>query len=668
MLERESKVRGAGRGVLAGLVAGATWWAVEAAMNRLLGGLVPGPTALAILGLDLGLGAFAGLVSGALLARIGQGGIGTPLALVLAATWGFFRVYEPPGAGAEAVFAVAAGVAVTLGVRLAGRERAGRLAFVHVGVLATVATALGEALLDETHATALRGVRLPLALAALPLAGVAADRLLALGLRRRDVRLGVELAAAALAAVVWGRPLTTAPVDDALITAVPPPAGTPDVILVSLDTTRADHLSTYGYARDTSPNLTAFAADGLQFLQARSPAAWTLPGHASLFTGMYPTRHGAHLAGGWLAGQSIDGRRNVAFPLPEDRVTMAEALRDRGYLTAGVVANFSYLYRDFGVAQGFGHYDDAPALLLRVHPHVVRFAQRFAPGFCLKPFRGAPDINAAALAWLDHAPAGRPVFLFVNYMEPHEPWLAPAPYDRWARGLPDARRLARQNLYTHAVHDLTPDERAFITANYDGQLAAMDAALGELLAALKARGRYENALVVVTADHGEFLGEHGQVGHIGRMLYEPVLHVPLVVKLPGAAHLRGRNGDPVQLVDVLPTVLAVAGAPVPPDVQGEALPHVSHASFAEEDINPFLVSRYGSVYDRAVRVIYDGDWKLITTSRGARMLFDLAHDPEEAQDLAAREPERVAALAARLEAQLDTMVAAAAARSNRQMN
>ena len=198
------------------------------------------------------------------------------------------------------------------------------------------------------------------------------------------------------------------------MTGVPPPAGTPDVFLISLDTTRADHLSTYGYGRDTSPHLTAFATDALLFTEARSPAGWTLPGHASMLTGLYPSQHGAHLAGGWLAGQSIDGRRNVAYPLAADRTTLAEALRDRGYSTAGFVANFSYLYRDYGIAQGFGRYEDAPGMLLRVRPPVTRVIRTAKPGFRVKPYRTARDINASALAWLDTAPTGRPVFMFLN--------------------------------------------------------------------------------------------------------------------------------------------------------------------------------------------------------------------------------------------------------------
>ncbi len=649
-------LRNAGRGLVGGLVAGATWALVEAAVNWSLGGLVPLRAAAVLLAIDLGVGAAAGIAIGLLFGLRGRTAAGAPLALGLAAAYALFRIYDPPGLGLEAVFAIVAAGVAALGAVLAGAE-GGVVGFLLLTLLASTAVALGGFEIDELAGSRRWGAGLTFAVAFLPLAAVVVDRLLAVAVRRPVTRLGLVVAALALVAMVGSHPLATAPIDDPIVTGVPP-ANAPDVILVTLDTTRADHLSTYGYGRDTSPNLTAFAADGLLFTEARSPAAWTLPGHASLFTGTYPTRHGAHFAGAWLPGQSRDGRQMVAFPLSPSAVTMAEALRDQGYRTGGFVANFSYLHRDFGVAQGFGRYEDAPALLLRLRPAGLRLAQQVVPSFCLAPIRSAREINGAALTWLDRQPAGRPVFLFVNYMEAHQPRLAPPPYDRWSREVPGASRLARRNLYyEHAVKNLPDIERRFVEANYDGELAAMDEALGELLAALRARGRYDNALVVVTADHGEFLGEHQQMGHIGQMLYEPVLHIPLAVKFPGAARARGRATNPVQLVDVLPTVLATTGAPVPADVQGEALPHVSHASLAEEDVDPFLVRRYGAVYDRSIRVLYDGSYKLIRTSRGESMLFDLSRDPKEQTDLAATEPERVADLLRRLETTLGTLVA-----------
>lgn len=649
----------------AGLAAGATWWLVEGAANWTLGGVIPARVAATILGLDLALGAVAGVAVGALCTAVAGGASAATLALGLTGAYGMIRIYEPPGLRAEALFVVFAAVATVLGVRLAGRDRRGLLAFWHLTVVATVFTAFGKAAIGEAQSTYFAkteptGAALVFVMAALPVAGVLADRALGLVVRARAVRFGVECAALVLAALVWGTPLPTAPLDAPATAMVPPPAGAPDVILVSLDTTRADHMSTYGYARETSPNLTAFAKDALNFTAARSPAEWTVPGHASMFTGMYPTRHGAHYAGAWHSGPEIYGRRRV-FPLADDRVTLAEVLRDRGYATGGFVANFANMYRGFGMAQGFAHYEDAPGLLLRPVPHAVRLVQRFRPTFWKKPFRSAEEINAAALAWVDATPAGRPVFVFLNYLEPHH-WIAAPPYDLWARELRHARQLAQKGLFTHAIPaGLSEEEQAFVAANYDGQILAMDAALGRLFAALKERQRFESALVIVTADHGELLGEHEQAGHGGRMMYEGLLHIPMVVKFPGADRPRGEVHDPVQLVDLLPTVLAVLGAPVPPGVQGEPLQRVTHGTLAEEHINPEFVAYYGEVYNRAMRVLYDGPYKLITTSRGERKLFDLAHDPAEDDDLSGREPARAAEMEQRLEAAMsamDTKVAA----------
>ncbi len=649
--------RGALRGAGCGLLAGTLWFALEVIGNWAAGGVAAAATLERIAALDLAIGGGAGLLLGGLIPR---GGV--PLGVAMVGVYGLLRVYAPPGLGAEALFVGLSIAAVAISRRLEDAEGSGLLGFIHAVLLGSGAVLAIDVVLDGLHASGLRGLRLPVVIAALPLLAVVVDRVLGVVVRRRGLRLGLQTAAAGLALVALGGPLSTAPLDSRVVTAVPPPRGTPDVFVISLDTTRADRLSLYGYGRPTTPQLEAFASDALTFTQARSTAGWTLPGHASMLTGLYPSRHGAHLAG---AGCQ-DSRSTVAgtsrFRWQPTRRRLPKRCVTAAYSTGAFVANFSYLYRDFGLAQGFQVYEDAPGLLLRVRPPVVRFAQHsFDPGFCLKPFRTAQEINGLALDWVDRAPAGRPVFAFLNYMEPHQPWLAPPPHDQWVWDLPQARRLANRDLYTHEVKDFAPEELEFIQANYDGQVAAMDAALGELIGALKQRGRYENALIIVTSDHGELLGEHGFVGHMGRMLYEPLLHVPMVAKFPGAERPRGRIDTPVQNLDVTPTVLREAGAAVPPGLQGQHLREVTRPSLAEEDINPFLVADYGDAYNRAVRVFMDGRWKLITTSRGDRMLFDLLRDPEEATDLAAAEPARVQELAQRLEATMNTKVAASGA-------
>src|SRR5438132_9445647 len=250
------RVRSMMWGLGAGLVAGATWWLTEAVLNRAVGGFVPGRVAATFAGLDLGLGATAGAVVGALVSRGGHGPRARSLALGLAAAYVLCRIYDPPGLGTEAAFALVAAALAVLGAALAG-PAGGPLAFVHLTLLTSATVALGGWALDELAGTRHFGAGLPFALAAAPLAAVLADRLLAVAVARRGVRLGVELAAAALALVLWGRPIATAPIDDPLVPAVPPPARSPDVILILLHPPRADHLSRYSPALDPSRHLSA---------------------------------------------------------------------------------------------------------------------------------------------------------------------------------------------------------------------------------------------------------------------------------------------------------------------------------------------------------------------------------------------------------------------------
>ncbi len=322
-----------GRGLAAGLAAGVIWWVVEASVNWAFGGVIPLRQSLTVLGLDLAVGGIAGLVIGLILGAVAGGGGAASLALGMTVVYGLLRVYEPPGYLAEALYVVVGALGAVLAVRLAG-TREGWLGFVHLALVTTVAIAVGKTGITEVQSSYFskqepNGAALPLLLAALPLLGVLVDRLVGTVIRRGGTRLAVELACGALAALIWGRPLSTAAFDDHRALLAVPPSGAPDVFLISMDTTRADHMSTYGYERETSPNLTALAADALNFTQARSPAQWTVPGHASMLTGMYPSRHGAHYVGGWSAGPAIYGRRRV-FPLAEDRTTLAEVLRDRG--------------------------------------------------------------------------------------------------------------------------------------------------------------------------------------------------------------------------------------------------------------------------------------------------------------------------------------------------
>ncbi len=384
-------------------------------------------------------------------------------------------------------------------------------------------------------------------------------------------------------------------------------------MLVTLDTTRADRLGCYGYARRTSPNLDRLAADSTVYTRALATTSWTLPAHATLFTGKLAASHGAQYdANGPLSlATVIDGpaewREYRARPLAEAERTLAEILRDHGYATAAVVAG-PWMKRPFGLAQGFGHYDES--------------------GITTSDGRRADSVTDAALRWLDGA-RDREAFLFLNYYDPHGPYDPPEPFAHAFRaaaaprpeGLPQGDDL----------HEL-----------YDAEILYMDHHLGRLLDGLRARGLFDRALIVVTADHGELLGEHGRVGH-GQSLTQPELHIPLLVKPPRGQGAPARSDAPVQLTDVLSIVLGQVGVQAPAGVQGGLPPRTGHPIVAEVFPLPFQSP------DGGWRALFDARWKFLWNSKGGHRLFDLDRDPAEDHDLAPRERPRVARLAALLE-------------------
>jgi arylsulfatase A-like enzyme len=297
--------------------------------------------------------------------------------------------------------------------------------------------------------------------------------------------------------------------------------GRPDVVLIVLDTVRADHLTPYGYARETTPQLAAFARDAVVYRNAIAPDTWTASSHASLFTGLMPSTHGVRYVG---AEHSESGVHALAADVP----VLAERLREAGWKTAAFVGNDGFLDPVFGLARGFERY------------------QR-------KDMLPAANLVSTVVPWLKRR-EGRPVFLFLNVMDAHEPYAAPPPYDRMFPGRGDG-------LPAKPVPGQTPDAAttAHWISQYDGELRYVDDRLAELFAALRETGRYDGALVVVTADHGELFGEHGRWGHGGAPVRE-LVHVPLIVKYPGNAR-RGVEARPVSLADVPATILSVLGLP-----------------------------------------------------------------------------------------------------------
>ena len=312
------------------------------------------------------------------------------------------------------------------------------------------------------------------------------------------------------------------------------PHRTTSVVLVVLDTVRVDHLTPYGYAKETTPRLLQFAQEGLLFERARSAAPWTLPSHASIFTGKLPSQHGCDWEHRWLAaGQE----------------TIAEVLKKAKFETFGVTTNVN-ASSIYNLQQGFG---------------------RFVETWSLRESRRGLDDSAIAnreiFDWLDaRQDPARPFFLFVNYADAHLPYTPPPPLDRMF-GEPSARAraLAARGDLLHGVLSgevkLTADDVAGLSALYDGELRKVDGLFGDLMDGLERRGLRDDTLVIVVADHGELLGEEGLVDHQLSMR-EELLKVPLLIRWPRMVR-PGRVPEPVSLTAIKPWLDVVAGGRLP---------------------------------------------------------------------------------------------------------
>ena len=385
--------------------------------------------------------------------------------------------------------------------------------------------------------------------------------------------------------------------------------GATSVVLIVVDTLRADHLGLYGYDRPTSPNMDAWAADGRVFEHAFAPAPWTLPSFSSLYTGRWPLIHQGGLAS---EKASDEGRAPVFLGPVADLPTLAETLQDAGVRTLAVATN-PYLAPSFGMARGFDRYD------LDLGP----------PGGSSPR---AEEVVRRALALVDEA-KGQPFFLVVHLLDPHDSYDAPPPFRHTfsasiqsvftlpVKDVSDIRRRSR---------DLAPQDRAFVTAAYDEEIAYTDAQLGVLRDGLSARGVLETSLLIFTADHGEELFEHGSFGH-GHAMWQELLHVPLIVWGPGIAP--GRESVPVSLVDIAPTVLEGVGLTSRSPFDGHSLwPTLSEgASLPTRTL--FSEGIYSGPNPQSVVVRWPH--KLIVNHQdGLIEAFDLAQDPNEHINLA----------------------------------
>jgi len=282
------------------------------------------------------------------------------------------------------------------------------------------------------------------------------------------------------------------------------------VVIVSIDTLRADHLPAYGYQAVATPNIDALAAESILFENAYTHCPLTLPSHTSLLTGLLPPEHGV--------------RNNIGYRLDARHATLASLLKAHGYATGAAVSAY-VLRRTTGLDAGFEFYDD-----------VSTAAGSKAVGEVQRP---GPETVRRALDWL-RGVRERPFLLFVHLFEPHSPYAPPEPY------------------------------RTRYGASYDGEVAAADAAVGALVAGLRELGVYDRSIVVLLSDHGEGLGDHGEAEH-GILLYRETLHVPVLLRLPGGERAATREAAPAGLRDVLPTLARRLGVELPAEVRGRDL-------------------------------------------------------------------------------------------------
>jgi len=406
-------------------------------------------------------------------------------------------------------------------------------------------------------------------------------------------------------------------------------------VLITLDTTRADHLGAYGYANARTPNFDRLAADGVLYEHAYATSSWTLPSHASILTGLLPMQHGAQTAAGASSEQLGYGVR----PLSERFTTLAERLRTAGYRTGAVVGGPA-LGHELGTGQGFETYVDA-------------LDKDIGEDYTGKRAEQVADIAAELVRRFGE----EPFFLFVNFFDPHAPYLPPPPHDRGLSSELDPKlakslleRLVAGEAPRHEdqLEDWERRAIAGMIAGYDAEIAYMDHHLGRLLAALAAAPRASDTLIAITSDHGESFGEHNHLSH-GTHLYEDNIRVPLVLVAPGGAGAGERIPEPVQNHRLFTTLLAAAGiAPgngfVAPALGGPREPIVTEVGRSEANVRMF-----GPYFDRDLRAIYAPPYKLITSTRGPPELFDLEGPAGEYENLAQRQPDVSGALRARLD-------------------
>lgn len=428
--------------------------------------------------------------------------------------------------------------------------------------------------------------------------------------------------------------------------------GKPNIIWIVLDTARRDVLSCYDRQRQTTPNIDAFSKEGVLFTNFISTAPWTLPSHASMFTGMYSSMHGSHYSDDEVWGK----------PLVQENLTTAEILRDIGFNTGAFIANYGGLHQKHQLDQGFNlyycqttHFQNSFWGLLLEHTHKMSLIQKI--GILKLNFsKLSSEINDRVLPWLDKNKTN-PFLLFINYMEPHV-GISHLPgrydslygfnWDKWEKYAPTEGDIVE---IIHNRKQISPEALQIQLDWVECKLSFMDYHIGLLLDRLKRLELYDNSLIIIASDHGDLYGEHNSYSHSDD-LYNELIHVPLIIKYPDKLNRRGASDDYIQTVDLMPEVLSVLGLPIPGNIQGQPINDVNHKIIAELFRCKYrpMAQNYPEKYHRDLKALIATDkYKYIQSSNANSELYDLANDPYERQNIITTSREKASSMDTQLE-------------------
>jgi len=361
---------------------------------------------------------------------------------------------------------------------------------------------------------------------------------------------------------------------------LPKTTGKKNVILITISSLRADHVSCLDYDRDTTPNFDKFAKKNILFTNAFATSSWMMPSAGSIFTSSYPNNHGA---------------THISKNLGSEHYTLAEILNEYNYYTVGFCCN-PRLSSEDGFGQGFDFYDDYSASMMLSS---MSFGREDSVDINKK--RTNDLINDAAIRWLQKN-THKPFFLFVHFYDNHWDYLPPFPYntlyDPNYKGFIDGTEIAREPLYSNKPSD---EDTEHIIALYDGEIKQTDSDLGELLRFLEETGQLENSIVIICGEHGEQFYEHGHTSHHG--IFEEMIHIPLAVSLPQSTKVKTIDSL-VSGVDILPTILDLLDVAVPVGCQGKSIRPLIDGK--KERINDFIIAEYtGGAVPNALAIRFE---------------------------------------------------------------